>query len=117
MEGFLLKTLRDVFVLSSGATPSTLALGCPNPNRDAVPARCPVGSGDCLVLVAGSLMLGRGNEVCSGLPATACALLYSGAPWGLMSILRLFGPGCAYRPGSLLPLLSPGRVGGSKPAL
>ena len=111
-EGFLLRTLRDVLVLNSGTAPSTLGLGFANPNLDAVPARGPFDSGECPALDKGSLILGRGSDICCDLPPV-CTLLESGRTPSLLSCLRPLEPDCAYIPGILLPLLSPVRDGGS----
>ena len=122
-DGFLLRTLRDVFPFSSGAGAVTVvfAVDLPNPKLDPVAplgfvSNVGFGPGD------GSRIFGlRGSPYWWGLIAGACPLLDSVCPdicdisSSLLSDLLM--PGCMYVPWRLLLEGSPGLVGGSNPDL
>jgi len=119
-DGFLLKTFRDDFPRNWGTSPPVpdLLVDFPNPNCPPNPFGLISGPDE---LGMGSRALGRGNAVC-------CVLCIGDGPrrgsiWpdkcamsaSLCSILG--GPPCMYVPILLLRAVSPGLVGGSKPAL
>jgi hypothetical protein len=121
-EGFLRKTFRDDFPLNSWGCPADGGLldDLPNPN---LVAAIPLGlvSGTILELGDGSRMLGLGSAVCTGLLSGTWPLLGSICPdmcaMSASLCSNFAGPGCMYVPCLLLLEVSPGRVGGSNPAL
>jgi hypothetical protein len=121
-EGFLLKTFRDDFPLSSwgGLADGGLLVDRPNPNLGAATPPDLV-SGTFLELGDGSRILGLGNPVCAGLWSGTWSLLGSICPDMCAMSASLCSdfadPGCMYVPCLLLLEISPGRVGGSNPVL
>jgi len=125
VDSFLLRTFREDFPLNRGVAAGVTGkalVPLPNPNLDAVDVAGFV-SGKDLETGEGPRMLGRVRPVCCGLWADVAPVLDSENPEmcaisaSLFSILGAAAGCCMYVPILLVRVASPGRVGGSNPAL